>query len=60
MVARMHARPKEAEEAFEYAEPARIITFPTTEWDRLERWAQRELAKEAHAIRLRNAALSRI
>jgi hypothetical protein len=56
----MHARPKEAEEAFEYAEPARIITFPTTEWDRLERWAQRELAKEAHAIRLRNAALSRI
>jgi len=56
----MHARSKKADEAFEYAKPARIISFPTTEWDRLDRWARGEMAKEAHAIRLRNAALSRI
>ncbi len=54
----MHARPEKADKVFEYEEPARIISFPTNEWDRLERWAIKELAKEEREIRMRNAALS--
>lgn len=39
---------------------AEIISFPVTEWDRLELWRRRQDAKEARSIKARNDALKRI
>lgn len=43
-----------------HTELAPIVPFPTSEWDRLERWARKENAKQDRALAARNAALSRI
>jgi hypothetical protein len=62
MAARMQPQPSRrwdlADDSHE--ELALIVPFPTSEWDRLERWAQKQTRKQDEALAARNAALSRI
>lgn len=61
MVARMHPQSHARETLSEFTETnAEIVKLPLNDWDRLERWARLETARQQRDLRARNEALSRI